>query len=75
MVLPQIFFIVKGFFIFFLIQTYTHIQQYINIKKEYFQYNEQNSEQKILHSQLERNLIGTPLQYSCLEVPMDGGAW
>ena len=45
MVLPQIFFIVKGFFIFFLIQTYTHIQQYINIKKEYFQYNEQNSEQ------------------------------
>ena len=75
MVLAQIFFIVKGFFIFFLIQTYTHIQQYINIKKEYFQYNEQNSEQKILHSQLERNLIGTPLQYSCLEVPMDGGAW
>ena len=75
MVLPQIFFIVKGFFIFFLIQTYTHIQQYINIKKEYFQYNEQNSEQKILNSQLERNLIGTPLQYSCLEVPMDGGAW
>ena len=75
MVLTQIFFIVKGFFIFFLIQTYTHIQQYINIKKEYFQYNEQNSEQKILNSQLERNLIGTPLQYSCLEVPMDGGAW
>ena len=26
-------------------------------------------------SNLEKKLNGTPLQYSCLENPMDGGAW
>ena len=29
----------------------------------------------IVHSVLMHNSNGTPLQYSCLENPMDGGAW
>ena len=29
---------------------------------------------RILHTQI-REGNGTPLQYSCLENPMDGGAW
>ena len=30
---------------------------------------------KIYTQRGRRNDLGTPLQYSCLETPMDGGAW
>ena len=47
-------------------------------KKTYFKASK-NVEDKYLHLSHTRSLVGegngTPLQYSCLENPMDGGAW
>ena len=56
------------------IQTYFDLQvikiQYINNIQHWQQDKEKVS---VIHYKGEGN--GTPLQYSCLENPMDGGAW
>ena len=36
---------------------------------------EEMHENKCIHSPSHEESNGTPLQYSCLENPMDGGAW